>query len=534
MKLRVVGLATILLVIVSSSFIARVRKHIPAPPPVTDTDLLDGATTFIPSVSGDRDPESPGELIDLGVGEDFEDDSVDRSNSRLNTRAPVESAMDEVATTERSLPTSQPAAPQLSESNGDRSPQVAVAQEVGKVQPWVAVPSEPMALPDVGQEPLATTWDREAAKSADDRSGAAETPAPSDQLSETNQTSSSDATVAPVAPAQASLAATDSGNKPAATSTSILAPAKADVVRELPPSVSQNARSHLEYGGSLARRGSLFSAREEFFAGLRVIIESLDLINGTSAHRDHYGLAIRAMNEAEDFACSAGDEASMPVATIVELHQSRILTPDEIATFSPLASMQTYFAFAQSHLSAACGQSPLASEILCALGKLHSVKSSQNPSGQSADLAIAILMHEAALKVDPGNYRSANELGVALAKLGQYAPARAALLKSIAANPSPEAWLNLSIVHRALGETRLAELALGEHHAAEAARHLDSPIAQRIRWTTSDEFGAVQQADFSDGASRDGSAVTTASVELHQPPAQASIWTKMKASWGGK
>ncbi len=322
---------------------------------------------------------------------------------------------------------------------------------------------------------------------------------------------------------------------PETTPQAIEAPATGPM-RPVPQSVDQIAHNHLEYGNSLARRGSMFSARQEFFSGLRLIIESLDLVNGVVSHRGHYDLAITALNEAEDFTQAGGDDVSTSVARVADLHQSKILTPSEIQSLTPMAAMQAYFAVAQDHFSAACGHSPVASELLFGLGKLYTVKATQDASGGPIDLAIAILMHQSALNVDPNNFLSANELGVALAKLGHYEPARAALLHSVATKPTPEAWLNLSIVHRQLGETQLAELALSEKQAAEAGFSPESTATHQIRWMSPNEFSSGQQVNFEDANAVAGNipAISAPDAKPKSNSPNDSLWSKFKRSLGTK
>ena len=143
-------------------------------------------------------------------------------------------------------------------------------------------------------------------------------------------------------------------------------------------------------------------------------------------------------------------------------------------------------------------------------------------------------MHQAALNVDPANYRSANELGVALAKLRYFEPARAALLQSIATQPTAEAWLNLSSVHRALGETRLADLALAENQAMEGARESDSTVAHSIRWMAPNEFATTQQARYEETDSPSGSPTNIPTAERipPSPTSESGIWASLKRSFG--
>jgi tetratricopeptide (TPR) repeat protein len=305
-------------------------------------------------------------------------------------------------------------------------------------------------------------------------------------------------------------------------------------LRDIPPSVGQIARDHLNYGNSLARRGSLYSARQEFFSGLRLVIESLDHVNGLSSHRENYDLAIMALNEAEDFVPASGDQASRSVARIAELHRSKVLSPEQTQTFTPMAAMQAYFAFAQSHFSAACGHTPVASELLYGLGKLYTVKASQEASGEPSDLAVTLLMHEAALHVDPNNYLSANELGVALARLGHYEAARAALLHSVATHASPEAWLNLSVVHQQLGETQLADMAMAEHRSALSKAGQESVAQQQIRWMSPNDFAAAEQVNFEGSHTAGGATAipTTAGTTAQPAAADSSFWSKFKKTLG--
>jgi tetratricopeptide (TPR) repeat protein len=305
--------------------------------------------------------------------------------------------------------------------------------------------------------------------------------------------------------------------------------------KDIPSSVAQIAREHLRYGSSLARRGSLYSARQEFFAGLRLIADSLDLVNETATYRAHYASAILALNEASDFANAPGDQAATPLQDIVATHQSKVLSEKEIATMSPMSAMQAYFIFAEEHFSKACGRSLVASELLYSLGKLHTVKAAQDPTAQPTDLAIAILMHHAALNVDPKNYQSANELGVSLAKLRYYEPARTALLHSLATNPTAEAWLNLSVVHRALGETELAELALAEHKTKLAEQSGASERSPQIQWMENSEFAAARQVAYEAPEGGPGSSATSSANRIESNPASnKSMWSQIKKSFGAR
>jgi tetratricopeptide (TPR) repeat protein len=306
----------------------------------------------------------------------------------------------------------------------------------------------------------------------------------------------------------------------------------ASPLKTVPESVNRIARNHLQYGSSLARRGSLFSARQEFFSGLRLLVESLDLVNGGTAQREHYDMAMTALREAEDFMRGDQNGASISVARVVEIHQSKIIEVSAAETLTPLAAMQAYFSFAERHLAEACGRAPVASDLLFALGKLYTVKASHDASGESVDLAVAILMHQAALTVNPNNYLSANELGVSLAKLGHYEPARAALLHSVATRPTPEAWKNLAVVHRQLGETELADLASSEQMAAEQSSGQSSPIERQVRWVLPTDLSSAEQVSFTDPPAPSGPMAAAPAATRPEPVINATWWTKFKQTLG--
>jgi tetratricopeptide (TPR) repeat protein len=203
--------------------------------------------------------------------------------------------------------------------------------------------------------------------------------------------------------------------------------------------------------------------------------------------------AVRAIQEAQDFVPNADDESIlMPLAEIARSHECGILSDEECTTLTPMKAMQRYYTYASQQLAGACEDIPVASELLHALGKLHTVMARSDTGQPSVDRAIAMVMHQAALAVDTQNFKSANELGVAYANLGYPQAAKQALLRSLAAQPSVDAWDNLAAVHRQLGEETQARHALAEKAklVAELGSEADSPIAQQIRWVSQDEFAS--------------------------------------------
>jgi hypothetical protein len=310
------------------------------------------------------------------------------------------------------------------------------------------------------------------------------------------------------------------------------APTSAPASRQpIPASVEKIARNHLDYGNTLARRGSLFSAREEFFNGLRLIAESLDLANGVTTHREHFDRATAALSEADDFIGASSRDGATPVPQIIGMHRSKVVSAAEAAQLTPMSAMQAYYAFAEQHLAAACAQTPAASHLMFGLGKLHMVKASQDVRGQPIDWPIAILMFRAALAVDPTNYLSANELGVSLAKMGHLAPARDALLQSLRSQQTPEAWLNLSVVHRQLGETHLADLALTESRKATDRATADNGQTP-IQWMDPNAFSNQRRPGELAGLDSDPRPIARAAeTEPIATPAGGGLWQKLRGAW---
>ncbi len=524
MELRVIVIAVVSLIVVSLSYLMQGNNQQHSNGSDGGVNLIeqstpqDHPTNHVPT-NRSVEMQSATNLIIANYATGAENDGVDENNSGrqplidseevemvepLELDIPIQRKM-------KSLSPASSDASQRSDSLGltaDESDELNVAG------------SEQLLVPNAGLEPLENISLDAASQMDGDTSDAAHSNTPNSILANELLRAATD-------PTQLSA--------PESTPQAIEAPATGPM-RPVPQSVDQIAHNHLEYGNSLARRGSMFSARQEFFSGLRLIIESLDLVNGVVSHRGHFDLAITALNEAEDFTQAGGDVVSTSVERVADLHQSKILSPSEIQSLTPMAAMQAYFAFAQDHFSAACGHSPVASELLFGLGKLYTVKATQDTSGGPIDLAIAILMHQSALNVDPNNFLSANELGVALAKLGHYEPARAALLHSVATKPTPEAWLNLSIVHRQLGETQLAELALSEKQAAEAGFSPESTATHQIRWMSPNEFSSGQQVNFED-ANTVASNMPATSAPDSKPKSNSpndSLWSKFKRSLGTK
>jgi tetratricopeptide (TPR) repeat protein len=261
----------------------------------------------------------------------------------------------------------------------------------------------------------------------------------------------------------------------------------------LPQAVQINVEEHLEYGKSLARRGAVYGARQEFLAALRLVAQSIDNQFQTRDYSTRLYSAMTAFNEADDFYfAQAEDNGRVDVATLISRHQSRILNADQSADMTPMAAMQSYYQFVQQQLVACGGQTVEAGEALYCLGKLFSLKAGNDQEGGGRlDNAKALVFYDAAIACDPGHYRSANELGVLMAKSGRLDQAKQLFQASLKTRQLARVWSNLAQVHRQLGENQLAQLAETEYQRMLAAPPQEEDA--RITWLTPERFASDSQ-----------------------------------------
>ena len=259
---------------------------------------------------------------------------------------------------------------------------------------------------------------------------------------------------------------------------------------QIPEPVQVNAAHHIEYGKTLARRGALYSAQREFYRALRDIAQAIDQQTDGNTHSRLLEQSVRAMSEANDFFSFRDDPSgTTDVHQISSLHSTRIVTQVEASRMTPPQAMQAYYSFAKDRMIRAAGGSVVAAEAHYCLGKLYTMRAKTDSDGTGLDFAKAMVHHGAAFATDSSHYRSANELGVLLAKSGHMENAKNVFKKSLRLRQMPETWGNLASVHQSLGEERLASLA-----ALELQRMLKGPPIEQvdggsIRWVDPQEFG---------------------------------------------
>lgn len=230
----------------------------------------------------------------------------------------------------------------------------------------------------------------------------------------------------------------------------------------------------------LAERGALYSAKAEFLFALQTAAQACDAQQQTLAYSQSLADGLRALREAGDFAPRHRASRVSGAAEVAAPHETRILPPDSDASLSPLVAMQRYLTHAQEKLAGSTGGLTAAAESLYGLGRVHAWLATQADGGDRLEVPQAMVCQQAALTVNPRHALAANELGVLYARFGQWRQSRDLFRQSVASEMRPEAWRNLAVVHRQLGEEDLARLADDEHRrivaAAPAARGVGGPV----------------------------------------------------------
>ena len=209
-----------------------------------------------------------------------------------------------------------------------------------------------------------------------------------------------------------------------------------------------------------------------------------------------------ALREAQDFIPSGTRlEAEIDMAALVGSHRTTLLKDGAAGQVPPLVAMRRYLTFAQEQIALAGGHEVTASMALCGLGKLHATLAAQKSADVAAAEPKAVVFLQAALIVLPENHIAANELGVLLARCGDYPAAVQALEHSVAQHPTSEALANLAVLHQQIGDAQRANSL-----RAEAARLARAAQAGRgVQWVSPPEMsvaGGPMMAGAASGESR--------------------------------
>lgn len=230
-----------------------------------------------------------------------------------------------------------------------------------------------------------------------------------------------------------------------------------------PPAELARARQRIEYGNALGRRGATASAQAEFLAALSVVTEGRDSVSSEGGHSARLQRAMTVLRELGDFyRDNAGYNAIQSTASIVDQHSCGLIAHADAVTMSRPEATAIYCAEIRRLLVDACGLCPASSDALVGMGKIQSMQSGS--PALTADYAanVACVLFSAALDCNPANSKCANELGVCLARRGEFAAARELFLRSLRGTPTVAGWQNLAKTHERLGEYELAGVAAYE------------------------------------------------------------------------
>jgi tetratricopeptide (TPR) repeat protein len=258
--------------------------------------------------------------------------------------------------------------------------------------------------------------------------------------------------------------------------------------------IARQADRQIRHGFELAGRQACFAARSEFVTALRLVAQGLDAEQQTTVHSRSLAAGLTAIKEAEDFIPSGSRvEADLDLARIIGSHRTPVLKDAAPDAFTPLLALKCYFTFAQEQLAAAAGHEVAGSIALHALGKLHGALAGNKSANLRAAEPKAMACYQAALLVCPQNYMAANDLGVLLARCGNYPDARAVLEHSLSIQQPSTGWHNLAVVYQRFGEFELArrtgwqaEMARRAEQARAAA--MENPANQFVRWVDPETF----------------------------------------------
>ena len=147
----------------------------------------------------------------------------------------------------------------------------------------------------------------------------------------------------------------------------------------------------------------------------------------------------------------------------------------------------------------AAGHEVAGSMALHALGKLHDAMAHKKSGPLPAAEPKAMACFQAAMLVDPKNFMAANDLGVLLARCGNYSDARRMLEYSLSLSPQSATWHNLSVVYGQLDQRALAQRADQQTavlQQAEIARRRTSQgtANNSVQWVDPQTFAQRRRA----------------------------------------
>ncbi len=227
--------------------------------------------------------------------------------------------------------------------------------------------------------------------------------------------------------------------------------------------VLQMSSARVQRGYALAQRGALYAARVEFHAALGEMAQALDMADGQTEHSQALAAGMRALDEADDFLPRGqGFEADVDVRAIAATHATGVLRSLGDQRLLPVAAQQLYYDFAKSSLARSVASLAPASLALHGVAKIHRLELQASGAGRSLAASKAVVLEQAALETDPGNFLAANDLAVLWAGFGRLTDAQRLLERTLELAPHATVWDNLARVYQRRGLVHEAARAQAE------------------------------------------------------------------------
>ena len=209
--------------------------------------------------------------------------------------------------------------------------------------------------------------------------------------------------------------------------------------------------SEMSEAVSMAERGAIYAARARLIACLRRVARLRDAQADVDTHSTALAAAFLAMDEANDFDDQGTQyQADLLTRNYIAGHQTPVLKNSP--TPSAVRARNAYYLFARKKLIEAAGAQKISAELLYALGRVESELTKQMRDSHQRRAPRELPLFEAAVAVNPSHHIAANELGVALARTGDYRRATIAFKHSVQIRSTPEALANLEFVARQIGD----------------------------------------------------------------------------------
>ncbi len=258
--------------------------------------------------------------------------------------------------------------------------------------------------------------------------------------------------------------------------------------------ITAKAEALNRHAFQLAERGAIYAARSEFYEALQVLAIGLDGRSDDQTHQQKLAEGLRALEEADDFALrDAQAIEDMNISSIVEGHRTPVLKDADCDKMSPRTAMSKYLNYAGEQLVGAVGHLQAGSMSLYGLGKIYAMPTAVRGPVDVTGGAKAMLYQQAALDVDPRNWRAANELGAQLVRFGRLDEAKVAFLQSLKFSSQPAVWNNLAAIHDWLGQPELAGQA--RHMAGVASQQKGAAMAADVQWVDATTFARAMPVD---------------------------------------